>query len=183
MDRLELNCANDYDDRTTAAVKSVLVELGQTLRSFEGRFAVIGGAVPWLFAWPGGDATCRHRRCRPGAARRSAGRRRIRQACRHAPASRLSPSAGAAPLPARPHSPRERWWAEHRCRRRLPDARGRRDREEQSTPRQQLRGPAGRRRRVRTQLLPDGRHRRRHAGRRSQPRIRGGGQHFPRCWP
>ena len=48
MDRLELNCANDYDDRTTAAVKSVLVELGQTLRSFEGRFAVIGGAVPWL---------------------------------------------------------------------------------------------------------------------------------------
>ena len=48
MDRVELNSANDYDDRTTAAVKSVLVELGQTLGSFEGRFAVIGGAVPWL---------------------------------------------------------------------------------------------------------------------------------------
>ncbi len=48
MDRVELNSANDYDDRTTAAVKSVLVELGQTLGSFEGKFAVIGGAVPWL---------------------------------------------------------------------------------------------------------------------------------------
>lgn len=40
--------AADYDDRTTAAVKSVLVEIGQILGSFEGKFAVIGGAVPWL---------------------------------------------------------------------------------------------------------------------------------------
>jgi hypothetical protein len=40
--------ANDYDDRTTAAVKSVLVEIGQILGSFQGKFAVIGGAVPWL---------------------------------------------------------------------------------------------------------------------------------------
>lgn len=40
--------ANDYDDRTTAAVKSVLVEIGQILGSFRGKFAVIGGSVPWL---------------------------------------------------------------------------------------------------------------------------------------
>ena len=48
MDRVEPRSANDYDDRTTAAVKSVLVEIGQILGSFEGKFAVIGGAVPWL---------------------------------------------------------------------------------------------------------------------------------------
>jgi hypothetical protein len=29
-------------------VKSVLVEIGQVLGSFRGKFAVIGGAVPWL---------------------------------------------------------------------------------------------------------------------------------------
>ena len=40
--------AGDYDDRKTAAVKSVLIEIGQILGSFEGRFAIIGGAVPWL---------------------------------------------------------------------------------------------------------------------------------------
>ena len=40
--------ANDYDDRTTAAVKSVLLEIGQILGSFQGKFAVVGGAVPWL---------------------------------------------------------------------------------------------------------------------------------------
>lgn len=40
--------ANDYDDRTTEAVKSVLIEIGQVLGSFRGKFAVIGGAVPWL---------------------------------------------------------------------------------------------------------------------------------------
>ena len=48
MDRVEPQSANDYDDRTTAAVKSALVEIGQVLGSFEGKFAVIGGAVPWL---------------------------------------------------------------------------------------------------------------------------------------
>ena len=48
MDRVEPRSANDYDDRTTSAVKSVLVEIGQILGSFEGKFAVIGGAVPWL---------------------------------------------------------------------------------------------------------------------------------------
>lgn len=40
--------ADDYDDRTTAAVKSVLLEIGQVLGSFQGKFAVIGGSVPWL---------------------------------------------------------------------------------------------------------------------------------------
>ena len=48
MDRVEPRSANDYDNRTTSAVKSVLVEIGQILGSFEGKFAVIGGAVPWL---------------------------------------------------------------------------------------------------------------------------------------
>ena len=48
MDRLEPRFANDYDDRTTAAVRRVLVEIGQILGSFEGKFAVVGGAVPWL---------------------------------------------------------------------------------------------------------------------------------------
>ena len=40
--------ARDYDDRSNAAVKSVLVEIGQILGSFQGKFAVVGGAVPWL---------------------------------------------------------------------------------------------------------------------------------------
>ena len=44
----EPQSANDYDDRTTAAVKSVLLEIGQILGTFQGKFAVIGGAVPWL---------------------------------------------------------------------------------------------------------------------------------------
>src|SRR5260370_23302978 len=40
--------ARDYDDRSTEAVKSVLLEIGQILGSFQGKFAVIGGAVTWL---------------------------------------------------------------------------------------------------------------------------------------
>ena len=44
----EPQSANDYDDRTTIAVKSVLLEIGQILGSFQGKFAIIGGAVPWL---------------------------------------------------------------------------------------------------------------------------------------
>jgi len=44
----EPQSAADYDDRTTAAVKTVLVEMGQILGSFRGKFVVIGGAVPWL---------------------------------------------------------------------------------------------------------------------------------------
>lgn len=48
MAELEPKYASDYDDRTTVAVKSVLVEIGQILGSYRGKFAVIGGAVPWL---------------------------------------------------------------------------------------------------------------------------------------
>jgi hypothetical protein len=44
----EPQSAADYDDRTTAAVKKVLVEIGQILGSFKGKFAIVGGAVPWL---------------------------------------------------------------------------------------------------------------------------------------
>ena len=39
---------NRLDDRTTVSVRSVLVEIGQVLGSYQGKFAVIGGAVPWL---------------------------------------------------------------------------------------------------------------------------------------
>lgn len=38
----------DYNARSTDAVKSVLIEIAQTLGSFQGKFAVVGGAVPWL---------------------------------------------------------------------------------------------------------------------------------------
>ena len=48
MAKLEPQHASDYDDRTTAAVRSVLIEIGQILGSYRGKFAVIGGAVPWL---------------------------------------------------------------------------------------------------------------------------------------
>ncbi len=44
----EPQSAAEYGDRTTAAVKSVLIEMGQILGSFQGKFAIIGGAVPWL---------------------------------------------------------------------------------------------------------------------------------------
>ncbi len=44
----EPQVADDYDDRVTDAVRSVLIEIGQILGSFRGKFAVVGGAVPWL---------------------------------------------------------------------------------------------------------------------------------------
>ena len=44
----EPQVAGQYDDRTTSAIRSVLVEIGQTLGSYRGKFAVVGGAVPWL---------------------------------------------------------------------------------------------------------------------------------------
>lgn len=40
----------EYGDRTTEAVKSVLIEIAQALGSYEGKYAVVGGAVPWLLA-------------------------------------------------------------------------------------------------------------------------------------
>ena len=48
MAPIEPQHAADYDDRTTEAVRSVLFEIGQILGSYHGKFAVIGGAVPWL---------------------------------------------------------------------------------------------------------------------------------------
>lgn len=44
----ELQSAADYDNRLTEAARSVLIEIGQILGSFRGKFAVVGGAVPWL---------------------------------------------------------------------------------------------------------------------------------------
>ena len=44
----EPQSAADYDDRTTTAVKTVLIEIGQILGSFKGKFAIVGGAVQWL---------------------------------------------------------------------------------------------------------------------------------------
>ncbi len=45
---MEDNSTINYSDRTTDAVMSVLVEMGQILGSFRGQFVVIGGLVPWL---------------------------------------------------------------------------------------------------------------------------------------
>lgn len=44
----EPQSAADYENRVTEAIQSVLVEIGQILGSFRGKFVVIGGAVPWL---------------------------------------------------------------------------------------------------------------------------------------
>ena len=44
----EPQSAADYENRITEAVRSVLVEIGQILGSFRGKFVVVGGAVPWL---------------------------------------------------------------------------------------------------------------------------------------
>lgn len=46
--RREPRQAQDYDSRSARAARSVLVELTQILGSFHGKFAVIGGMVPWL---------------------------------------------------------------------------------------------------------------------------------------
>ena len=48
MAEIDPRRASDYDDRITVAVRSVLVEIGQVLGSYRGKFAVIGGVVPWL---------------------------------------------------------------------------------------------------------------------------------------
>ena len=39
----EPEAGGGYDDRTIAAVKSVLIEIGQGLGGFEGKLAVISG--------------------------------------------------------------------------------------------------------------------------------------------
>lgn len=48
MGPLEPQSAADYDDRSTEAVKSVLLEIGQILSSYQGKFVVVGGLIPWL---------------------------------------------------------------------------------------------------------------------------------------
>lgn len=48
LTRKEPRQAQDYDTRGARAARSVLVELTQILGSFHGKFAVIGGMVPWL---------------------------------------------------------------------------------------------------------------------------------------
>jgi hypothetical protein len=48
MSPLEPQSAADYDDRSTEAVKSVLLEIGQILGSYKGKFVVVGGLIPWL---------------------------------------------------------------------------------------------------------------------------------------
>jgi len=48
----EPQSAADYEERTTEAVKSVIVEIGQVLGSYKGKFAIIGGSVPWLLLDP-----------------------------------------------------------------------------------------------------------------------------------
>ena len=49
---IEPQSAAEYDDRTTAAVKSVLIEIRQVLGDFCGKFVVVGGAVPWAATDP-----------------------------------------------------------------------------------------------------------------------------------
>ena len=48
MSPMEPQSAADYDDRSTQAVKSVLLEMGQILGSYKGKFVVVGGLIPWL---------------------------------------------------------------------------------------------------------------------------------------
>jgi hypothetical protein len=43
MSPLEPQSAANYDDRSTEAVKSVLLEIGQILGSYKGKFVVVGG--------------------------------------------------------------------------------------------------------------------------------------------
>ena len=56
MDRVEPQSASDYDDRTTAAVKSVLVELGQVPRQLQGQVRSHRRRGAVALAEPDGDA-------------------------------------------------------------------------------------------------------------------------------
>ena len=44
----EPDTAGDYGERETRAAYSALIELGQVLGAYRGKFVVVGGAVPWL---------------------------------------------------------------------------------------------------------------------------------------
>lgn len=52
MVKPEPQSAGDYLPRSFTAVRQTLVEIAQILGSFQGKFAVIGGAVPWLLLHP-----------------------------------------------------------------------------------------------------------------------------------
>lgn len=52
MVKAEPQSAGDYLPRSFTAVRQTLVEIAQILGSFQGKFAVIGGAVPWLLLHP-----------------------------------------------------------------------------------------------------------------------------------
>lgn len=48
VNRREPRSAADYDGRSTAAVQSVIIEIGQILGSYRGKYTIVGGSVPWL---------------------------------------------------------------------------------------------------------------------------------------
>ncbi len=52
MVKSEPQSAGEYAPRTFTAVRQTLVEIAQILGSYQGKFAVIGGAVPWLLLHP-----------------------------------------------------------------------------------------------------------------------------------
>ena len=58
----EPQSAADYDDRTNTVVRSVLVEIGQTVGSFRGKFAVIDGVALWIPLKDSEISPCRHPR-------------------------------------------------------------------------------------------------------------------------
>ena len=100
MAEVEPQFASDYDDRATVAVKSVLVEIGQVLGSYKGKFAVIGGAVPWLLLSEADMPNLLQHPQLPGR------RRRPRRGNAAAPRlrdgeDRLSPYLGEVPPPGR----------------------------------------------------------------------------------
>ena len=104
----ELQAAGDYDDRTTAAVKSVLIEIGQILGSFEGKFAIIGGAVPWLLL---SEAEMQHVGTADvdlGLDPAALGGGEYVQSCRSPSAARLPSTGQFAALPTRALCPRRR---------------------------------------------------------------------------
>ena len=122
MDRVEPRSANDYNDRTTAAVKSVLVEIGQVLGSFQGKFAVIGGAVPWLLL---DEAEMPH----VGTAdvdlalhAEALGDGEYARLVEMLQREGYRQSPGSAPFPASPYGRRQRRRTVHRRRSGLPDA-------------------------------------------------------------
>ena len=63
MGRVEPQSANDYDDRTNGAVKSVLVEIGQIPRQLRGQFRRHRRRRALAPAEPDGNAARRHGRC------------------------------------------------------------------------------------------------------------------------